>query len=239
MPENQQITTISIFRFQKNKYWAFKQMQLALRPLSQVAGLSFYKVLGCGAGNGFSIFPDLGTYVMLQVWESSEQASTYFNSHPLHKDYLHRCEEYQVLFLQPTDGHGNWDGHNPFQYQKPEQQGSSLVVLTRATIRAKKLLNFWKYVPSVSKSMEGAPGLQFALGIGELPLIQQATISIWESQVAMMNYAYTMKNHKEVVKQTRKQNWYKEELFTRFRLLYSKGGLKSLNLDLTKSSKLS
>ena len=230
MSEAQQITTISIYRFKSNKYWAFKQMRLSLDPLSTVKGLSFYKVLGCGAGNGFSIFTDLGTYVKLQIWDSEEFADTYFNNHSLHQQYITHSETHQTIYMHAGDGHGEWDGSNPFQHRKIADTDSQIMVLTRATIYAKKLLNFWKYVPRVSKSMEGAPGLQFALGIGELPLIQQATISLWEDKEAMMNYAYTMKRHKEVVKQTRKQNWYKEELFTRFIPYRSEGNSNELKI---------
>lgn len=230
MQEKQQVTTITIYRFKSNKFWAFKQMRLSLDQLSAVRGLSFYKVLGCGAGNGFSIFPDLGTYVKLQVWESEEAANHYFNEHQLHQQYVNQSATHQTIFMKAVDGHGEWDGANPFHYQQPTSNNQQIIVLTRATIYANKLLNFWRYVPSVSKSMEGAPGLQFALGIGELPLIQQATISLWKDKEAMMNYAYTMKRHKEVVKQTRKQNWYKEELFTRFAPYRSEGNGKEIRI---------
>lgn len=230
MSETSQITTITIYRFNRNKYWAFKQMRLSQKTLQAVEGLSFYKVLGCGAGNGFSIFPDFGTYAQLQVWKSEPDAQAYFQNHPLHGEYVERSSTYEIVYMQAVESHGKWDGSNPFQLQQNSGNRSQIIVLTRATIYAKKLLNFWQYVPRVSKSMEGAPGLQFALGIGELPLIQQATISLWESKDAMMNYAYTMKNHKEVVKQTRKQGWYKEELFTRFQPYKSEGTGQELQI---------
>lgn len=231
MSETSQITTVTIYRFKSNKYWAFKQMRLSLEPLQKVEGLSFYKVLGCGAGNGFSIFPDFGTYAKLQIWESESAAHAYFNEHPLHVEYVEKSATHETIFMHAIESHGEWDGSNPFQLQKQTSDQSQIVVLTRATIYARKLLNFWQYVPRVSKSMEGAPGLQFALGIGELPLIQQATISLWENKDAMMNYAYTMKKHKEVVKQTRKQKWYKEELFTRFQPYKSEGSGNELVIN--------
>ncbi|MGB3466263.1 MAG: spheroidene monooxygenase [Cyclobacteriaceae bacterium] len=231
MEENTQITTIAIFRFSAGKFWAFKQMRQAVGPLSDVAGLSFFKVLGCGAGNGFSIFPDFGTYALLQIWENEEAADHYFQTNVLHADYVNKSHQHQVIYMHATDGHGKWEGINPFRYKKTQDDGKPIAVLTRATIHARKLLNFWKYVPNVSRSMEGAPGLRFALGIGELPLIQQATISLWDSRQDMMNYAYTMKRHKEVVTQTRKQNWYKEELFTRFKPYRSEGDIEELKLS--------
>lgn len=64
--------------------------------------------------------------------------------------------------------------------------------------------------------MYAHPGLIFSVGIGELPLIQQATFSIWENIEAMTDYAYKSPQHKKVIQMTQKINWYKEELFARF-----------------------
>ncbi len=225
-----QITTLSVFKFEQNKFWAFKQMRLALAPLQKVDGLIFSKVLGTGSGNGFSIFPDLGTYVLLLVWENETKAESFFKSHPLYKNYQDKSSQQQRVYMHAIDGHGLWDAQNPFYYHKIEESQQAMVVITRARIYFRKLASFWKYVPKVSKSMEGAPGLKYAKGIGELPLIQQATFSLWECQKDMMNYAYTMKKHQEVVKQTRRKKWYKEEMFIRFFPYRSEGNIKKLTL---------
>ena len=68
----------------------------------------------------------------------------------------------------------------------------------------------------MSQSLESYQGLALSIGVGEWPLIQQATISIWKTQAEMMDYAYKNQKHKEVVKLTRQLKWYKEELFARF-----------------------
>jgi hypothetical protein len=52
--------------------------------------------------------------------------------------------------------------------------------------------------------------------VGEWPLIQQATLSVWKTKAEMMDYAYKNQHHKEVVQLTRKLNWYNEEMFARF-----------------------
>jgi hypothetical protein len=89
-------------------------------------------------------------------------------------------------------------------------------VLTRASIRFRKLWSFWSKVGTVSQSLSGYDGLVLSIGVGEWPFIQQATISIWQTQAEMMNYAYKNPKHREVVLLTRKLNWYKEEMFARF-----------------------
>ena len=70
------VTTISFFKYRTNKFWAFKQMYLAFELLSKVPGLNFFKLLGTGAGAGFSLYPDFSTYAILCVWEKESFATT-------------------------------------------------------------------------------------------------------------------------------------------------------------------
>ena len=67
-----------------------------------------------------------------------------------------------------------------------------------------------------------AKGVLYYKGIGELPFIQQATISIWNSLDDVLNFAYNSKKHADIIKKTRKEKWYKEELFSRFIILEDK-----------------
>ena len=77
--------------------------------------------------------------------------------------------------------------------------------------------------------MEKAPGYITSVGVGEAPFFRQATFSIWESMDTMKAFAYGSKEHGEVIKKTRQQNWYTEELFARFRILCSEGTLNGNN----------
>ena len=56
------LTTITFFKFRKNKVWAFAQMGLIPSKLQQKSGLRFFKLMGTGGGIGFSLWPDFGTY---------------------------------------------------------------------------------------------------------------------------------------------------------------------------------
>jgi hypothetical protein len=71
--------------------------------------------------------------------------------------------------------------------------------------------------------------LIFAKGIGELPIVQQATFSLWRSKQEMTAYAYRDKHHTEVIKKTRELGWYKEELFAQFRPFRSEGTWNNIN----------
>ena len=213
-----QITTSTFFKVEtfSNKWWAFKQMQLGKQYLNTVAGLTFYKILGSGAKNGFSAVPNFGTYVLFCVWETERHADDFFQQHPFFSEYKKRSCEHFTAYLHPAEAHGLWDGIQPFQKNAQLDPEKPIVVLTRARIRFRKLWSFWSRVSSVSQSLEGYDGLALSIGIGEWPLIQQATISIWKTQKEMMDYAYTNTKHREVVTMTRKLNWYKEEMFARF-----------------------
>jgi hypothetical protein len=96
-------------------------------------------------------------------------------------------------------------------------------------IRLNKLNYFWKNVAPVASQMAGAKGFVCSFGIGEIPWIKQATFSIWESETDMKNFAYQMKAHAEVIKMTRQQNWYSEDMFVRFSIIGSSGTLKGIN----------
>ncbi|MEM9990201.1 MAG: hypothetical protein AAF738_00490 [Bacteroidota bacterium] len=215
---NNQVVTVSFFRYKgwRNKWWAFQQMGLAGNSIREVTGLQFFKLLGSGAGRGFSIFPNWSTYGVLAVWDNEQAAQNYFKTHPSYKDFQAHSEEQWTLFLRTAQVHGVWEGNCPFEITTPYDKKQLVGVLTRATIYPKYLFQFWRFVPSVSASVHDKKGLLFSIGIGELPLIQQATFSLWESSERMMEYAYKSTFHKEVVQKTRELGWYKEEMFARF-----------------------
>lgn len=218
------VTTLTLFTFKKNKFWAFKQMGIAASKLKSVEGLQFYKFLGTGGGNGFSLTPDFSTYAFLGVWDNISQYNSCLNEHPVFLEYIQKASSQRELVLSPVNSHGKWSGTNPFKTQEASKanfKDSNLkaVVITRATLRWNRLLSFWKAVPEASRAIMNAQGVSYFKGIGELPFIQQATVSIWESFDAVNTFAYKGKEHAVIVKKTRQKKWYKEDLFSRFFLI--------------------
>lgn len=185
--------------------------------LSKIPGLIFYKLLGSGKGKGFSIQPNLRRYGLMCTWESEEAADEFLERSDLMLEYrLHTYEIWTVKLL-PTQAHGLWDGKQPFTPQLQEStQAGPIAVLTRASINWRALPEFWRFTPKVSQALEQASGLICSIGLGELPLVRQATFSVWESVEAMKAYAYRGNLHQEVIKRTRAGKWYSEELFARF-----------------------
>ncbi|MBC7413215.1 MAG: DUF3291 domain-containing protein [Bacteroidia bacterium] len=213
-----QITTCTFFKLESfsNKFWAFAQMQLGHAHLKNIDGLVFYKLLGSGAENGFSSIPNFGTYALLCIWDSEAKANTFFENNSFYKKYKSKSSESFTVFANAAEAHGKWDKKQPFISTATLALDKPVMVLTRASIRISKLISFWRKVGNVSKSLEEYKGLVLSIGVGEWPLIQQATVSIWKTQAEMIDYAYKNEKHKEVVRLTRKLNWYKEEMFARF-----------------------
>ncbi|HMO39242.1 MAG TPA: hypothetical protein PKC76_06485 [Saprospiraceae bacterium] len=226
----QQIVTITFFRYRglRQRWWAFGQMGLAPKALRAIQGLQFGKMLGSGSGNGFSVLPNLGVYGLLAVWDTEHDARHFFDTHPLFKTYCTQSAEQWTLFMRAVMAHGQWDGVEPFRASGQADDEQPVGVLTRATIYPRHLWRFWRFVPPVSRSVERREGLVFSVGVGELPLIQQATFSLWQSTHLMKAYAYQSRYHSEVVKKTRELGWYSEELFARFAPYAEEGSWQGL-----------
>jgi len=191
-------------------------MQLGHSAMKNIDGLVFYKLMGSGAKNGFSSIPNFGTYVLFCVWQSEAKAHAFFKENSFFNAYRKRSTELFTIYMHSAEVHGLWDGSQPFEQSAKIALEKPVIVLTRASIRLNKLLSFWSRVGKVSESLKNYDGLVLSIGVGEWPLIQQATISIWKTQAEMLDYAYKNPKHKEVVLLTRKLNWYKEEMFARF-----------------------
>lgn len=218
------LTTLSLFGYHgSRRFWALAQMGLAWRRLRRVPGLRFWKLLGSGRGSGFSIHPDWSRYGLLAVWDSPAAAQAFLDRAPLMQRFREHSSEVWTVYLQPVLAHGAWSGGNPFRIDAPDEDVGPVAVLTRATLRLSRAGTFWKAVPAASVALEQAPGLLASIGVGEMPLLRQATFSFWRSVEDLKAYAYRNPAHAEVIRRTRAEGWYREELFARFRPLATRG----------------
>ena len=62
------------------------------------------------------------------------------------------------------------------------------------------------------------PNVMFKIGIGEVPLFQQITFSIWPDSDTMANFARKDGPHAKAIRAVRDGKWFKEELYARFRV---------------------
>lgn len=225
-------TTLTVFSLKPgHRRWGLAQMGTSPPVLRRVPGLRFFKLLGSGASNGFGLWPNLDRYSLMAVWENAAVAETFFGQHPLWAGYEQRSAETWSVQLAPLKSQGLWDGKNPFDYVPEIMPGDDapVAVLTRASIRWRKTPRFWQFVEPTSAALAQAVGVRAAIGLGELPVVRQATFSVWESAEAMRQFAYRDARHREVIQLTHREKWYAEELFARFRVLGSTGTLDGVD----------
>lgn len=215
---SQQITTLTFFKYPslKEKIWAFGMMQFAHSPLKKTKGLEFYKLLGSGKEN-FNPRPDWSVYGLLQVWENKESAHHFFKSSSLYKSYENHSAQQLTFYMKCIKAHGLWSKKNPFNVSDYiDDNNLFMAVITRAEIKTHMLKKFWDYVPTSQLDLVDNPNLLFTAGVGERPITQMATFSLWDDVKALKKFAYRSQNHRHAVQQTQALQWYKEEMFTRF-----------------------
>ena len=209
-----------VFKFQKNKFWAFSQMGLPKKFLKNARGIKFYRLLGTGGKTGFGLYPDFKTYCLLSVWDNSSDADHFIKKNKFLSKYLEKAKSIRVLSLIPFQSIGRWSGINPFSINHaiPKSKNTKVAILTRARVSPIKIFRFWKSIPKASKEISNAKGVYFYKGIGEIPFLEQATISLWNSLDDVKEFAYKSKIHKNIIRKTKSENWYLEELFCRFHI---------------------
>ena len=208
-------------------------MALFRLPLFLNRDISFFKLLGCGKNGTFDKHPDWQQWGIMTVNKNNdplpgenELIKKLYGSFINNWLRFFSCETWTIL-LEPIEGHGKWDSKEPFgTLPKNSDYDGPIAILTRATIRLSKLNVFWQNVDAVANQMNGAKGFITSIGIGEIPYIKQATFSVWENKEAMKQFAYQMSQHTEVIKKTRKENWYREDMFIRFRPIQNYGTIK-------------
>jgi hypothetical protein len=125
--------------------------------------------------------------------------------------------------MRGIGGHGRWRGVDPLAGLEPGSKEGPVAIITRADVRRPAWKAFGAASDVVDAELHAAPGLVDVVGIGEAPVGRLATFSLWESLAAARSFAYEMPDHVEVVRRTREEDWYGEELFARFEPYGSSG----------------
>jgi heme-degrading monooxygenase HmoA len=220
------IVSLTIVRYRKALIpLALLAMALHRLPLMLNKGCTFYKLVGCGRNGSFDLTPDWQQWGLLAVWNNRDDFDSFYQQSFVSKWWKRLTTESWTMLAEPLQSHGKWDGQEPFGKNQVKDYGGPVAVLTRATIRTNRLKNFWSHVDQAAKMMASSKGYITSVGIGEAPVYRQATFSVWESLNDVKAFAYRSPEHAEVIKKTRDENWYSEELFARFRPVAAWGTL--------------
>ena len=200
--------------------WMLPQMQRSKRPIRALPGLDFAFLMGTGGGGGFSTRPNLAVWTLLSAWADGASALAALDAAPFGAR-RGKARETMTLFLAPTSSRGTWGGHG-FEPDDDLNAGGPVAAVTRASVRAKALVPFWRRVPAISDALVAGSGARLALGMGEVPYLHQVTFSVWEDVAAMRRFA-SGPAHGEAARRVYENGWFSEELFARFRVLGATG----------------
>jgi len=219
-----QTTSLSVFRFGpvRDRLWVLGQMGAARLSFMTMPEVAFWKLCGSGVGEGFTPRPNTHVWAILATWPDEATARAMTADAPVYRRWRARAEESWTVFLTASSARGHWSGVAPFHVTGPCGDGP-LAVLTRATVKPRIARRFWSHSPEVSAMIGADPNVIFKIGIGEVPWIQQVTFSIWPDTESMTRFAHRDGAHRRAVRAVREGDWFKEELYARFRILGEAG----------------
>ena len=218
-----QAVSLSFFRYDRltDRLWALAMMAAARPAMARLEHVGFWKLLGSGVGEGFTPTALPRVIAILCTWPDEATAREQVERARIFGRYRRRASETWSVFLSPESAIGCWSGRTPFEAggRKP---GAALAALTRATLRPRRLARFWRRVPAISTVIGRNEDVVFKIGVGEVPLLQQVTFSIWPDRAAMARFARTG-HHAEAIERVRSEGWFREELYARFSILSDQG----------------
>ena len=221
------LVTVHLWRVPvRNVPAALGRVAIDRRRVCALPGVRFAKVLGTGSGRTFTPRDaQPRRWGLLTTWADVAAAAAFERSGP-GRGWARIADEACRLELRPLTARGRWSGRQPFGMPEGVHHvgwDGPVAAVTRARLAVRRTAAFRRAVPAVAADLRDRPGLRLALGIGELPVGLQGTLSLWDSATALRAFAYHGAPHRAAVDRTPTEGWYTEELFARFAVLSASG----------------
>jgi len=227
MTETSSATIVSFHLARYADLGAMRHMAFDRPVLGRTPGLVFWRLLGSGRGASTSLGADLRRWALLAVWREERALERFLDDSPVAARWRREARESWQVRLAPLASRGSWNGVEPFGslpwFPRERDPGGPVAVLTRASIRPRRLVSFYRAVPVVDRLLDAQEGCLASVGIGEWPLARQGTFSLWRDTASVRAFAHLGRAHRQVIGRTRTEGWYSEELFARFSPYASEG----------------
>jgi hypothetical protein len=198
--------------------WGWWRIVRGAQCWRNVPGLRLAKVMGSGFEGGFGLRPSASRQGVFLVFASRPDADRFVATSPALRAYRDRSDDFCVITLRAWSARGSWGGQTlaPSVAAPPATgMAGPVAALTRASIRPRRAAAFWRMAPGTQASLDSAPGCLLAAGLGEAPLLRQATFSVWTSVAAMDAYARSGV-HLAAIREAQRAGYFSESMFVRF-----------------------
>lgn len=221
-------TAVMLLLEARSPLWAFWRLVRGGHVLGAEPGLRWAKVLGSGRDGGFGLRPSGTRGGLFCVFERPQDAMAFVAGSSTIAAYRRHARECCALVLRPFSSRGSWGGRQLPTWGAVPTDGE-IAVLTRASIRPTRAASFWRHAPPAQRDLEGATGCRLAVGLGEAPLLRQATFSLWDSASALNDYA-RRGAHRDASQSAQRDGYFTESMFVRFTPLHKVGTWKGQRL---------
>ena len=194
--------------------WGLSRLVLGERAAGRAQGLRFARALGSGRDGGFGLVPSLTRQGLMCFFDDEDSALSFARSSGTARAYCAHADESLLTLLRATSCRGSWSGAT-LAVTASAEAGQPMASLTRAAIRPRHAARFWQHAPAAQAGVANAHGCRLAVGLGEAPLLRQATFSLWDNSAAMDAYARGGA-HAAAIEGAWQQRWFSESMFVRF-----------------------
>ena len=209
------VVVLMLMQYRRNAWpWGLSRLVLGPSDLGPAPGLRFARVLGSGREGGFGLMPSLVHQGLIAFFDDVPAARAFLGSSPAVSARRAHAQECLTAVLAVSSSRGSWGGVS-LCASAVAPQAQPIASLTRAAIRPSRARQFWRHSPASEASLAQAPGCRLAVGLGEAPLLRQATFSLWDNVAALQAYAQ-QGAHRQASRQAWDHNWFSEWMFVRF-----------------------